>query len=350
MAGGVGSRFWPASRETMPKQFLDITGSGRSLLRETVDRFLRFLEPDRIIVITHQNYIGLVAEHLPELKPDQIIGEPSRNNTAASIALASLKLFKKDPEAVCVVAPADHLIQKEDEFERVIRLACDHAAANGSIVTLGIEPTRPDTGYGYIEFQQQPATAVRAVTSFREKPDHATAVKYLASGNFAWNAGIFIWTLPTILEAFQKHSAQIYSILEKGMEVYNTDEEIPFIATAYPDTEKTSVDYAILEKADNVFVIPCDIGWSDLGTWNSLYEQSAQDEHRNARLHHPVVLEDTSDCLIHASGHKLVVIKGLKDFIVVDTDDCLLIYPKADEQKIKALKEELGKSGLKPFL
>lgn len=350
MAGGIGSRFWPASREHLPKQFLDITGSGKSLIRQTVDLFLDVVPTDHIFVITHADYGQLVAEAIPELKPHQIIEEPSRNNTAASIALASMKLSKMDPDAVCIVAPADHLIQKEDEFERVIRQAVIHATQHASIITLGIEPTRADTGYGYIEYDKTEDHAVRAVKSFREKPDRATAEHYLNLGSFAWNAGIFVWKLSVILESFRIHANQIYETLSPGMNVYNTPDEIDFIAKTYPRTEKISVDYAILERASNVYTIPCDIGWSDLGTWASLYEQSPKDASHNVTLAATTHLDHATHNLVMSQPSKLVVIRGLEDYIVIDTEDCLMIYPKSEEQSIKALKEKLEENGLKKYL
>lgn len=350
MAGGVGSRFWPASREHLPKQFLDITGSGKTLIRQTVDRFLAFVPVDNIYIITHQSYSSLVQQAIPELQPEQIIEEPTRNNTAASIALASLKLNKLNPEAVCIVAPADHVIQDEAEFRSVIHKGVLHAHHHASIITLGIEPTRADTGYGYIEFDQSEESDVRTVKSFREKPDKATAEQYLNLGTFAWNAGIFVWKLSVILDSFRQHSPQIYEVLAAGLEFYNTPEERTFIETEYPRTEKISVDYAILERSSNVFTIPCDIGWSDLGTWNSLYDQSEKDHAHNVTLTKPAHLDHTRNTLVLARPSKLVVIKGLQDYIVIDTDDCLMIYPKAEEQAIKQLKEELKAKGLSDFL
>ena len=350
MAGGVGSRFWPASREHLPKQFLDITGSGKTLLQQTVDRFLRFVPLDHIFVITHTQYKDLVKANIPGLKPEQIIGEPTRNNTAASVALGSMRLSKLFKEAVCIVAPADHVIHDEKEFERVLRLACEHAEQNDSIITLGITPTRPDTGYGYIEFEKQQRAEVRKAIAFKEKPDSNTAAQYVKAGGYAWNAGIFIWKLSTILEAFKIHAAEIYEVLIKGMDVYYTDEEEQFIRSEYPKTKKIAVDYAILEKADNVFTIPCEIGWSDLGTWNSLYDQSAKDDWQNVTLSKPVYLEETSNILLLSKPEKLVVIKGLDDFIIVDTEDCLMIYPKSEEQSIKALKERLKDIGFEKYL
>ena len=350
MAGGIGSRFWPASREHLPKQFLDITGSGKTLLQQTVDRFLRFVPLDHIFVITHSQYKDLVKENIPGLKPEQVIGEPTRNNTAASVALGSMRLSKLNKDAVCIVAPADHIIHDELEFERILKMACRHAEEHDSIITLGITPTRPDTGYGYIEFEKQQQTEVCKAIAFKEKPDNATASHYVNAGAYVWNAGIFIWKLSTILDAFKIHATEIYDVLIKGMDVYYTDEEDHFIRSEYPKTRKIAVDYAILEKADNVFTIPCDIGWSDLGTWNSLYDQSSKDDHQNVTLSKTVYLEETSNTLLLSHPEKLIVIKGLEEYIIVDTDDCLMIYPKSEEQSIKALKEKLKESGFSKFL
>ena len=350
MAGGVGSRFWPASREHLPKQFLDITGSGKTLLQQTVDRFLRFVPIEHIFIITHVKYKELVRESIPGLSPDQVIGEPTRNNTAASVALGSMRLSKLYKEAVCIVAPADHVIEDETEFERVLKLACQHAEQHNSIITLGITPTRADTGYGYIEFEKKPNTEIQKAIAFREKPDSNTAAKYVNSGGYAWNAGIFIWKLSTILEAFREHSAEIYEVLIKGMDVYYTDEEEQFIATEYPKTKKIAVDYAILEKAQNVFTIPCTIGWSDLGTWNSLFDHSTKDDDMNVSLSKSTYVEKSSNILVLAKSEKLIVVKGLEDYIIVDTDDCLMIYPKSEEQSIKALKEKLKETGFEKFL
>ncbi len=350
MAGGVGSRFWPASREHLPKQFLDITGEGKSLLQMTFDRFATFIPADNIYIITHEKYNTLTKDALPDIDPDHIITEPSRNNTAASIALASFKLYQKDPEAICIVAPSDHIIKEEIEFQKIIEIACAHAYTMRSFVTLGIKPTRPDTGYGYIEYGRDDLADVRKVKSFREKPNATDALFYMETGNFVWNSGIFIWRLDTILESYKTHATGIYNVLHKGNEIYNTDKETDFIQVEYPKTEKISVDYAILEKADNVYTIPCDIGWSDLGTWNSLFEISEKDVEGNTRLSSPVYLENTHQTLVIADKEKLVVIKGLEGFIVVDTDDCLLIFPKAEEQSIKELKDKLKIEGLEQYL
>lgn len=350
MAGGVGSRFWPASREHLPKQFLDITGSGKTLLQMTFERFASFIPVDNIFIITHDKYRDQTIAAVPEFKASNIITEPSRNNTAASIAFASLKLIRRKADAVCIVAPADHVIRDEAAFKRVVMLGVDHAATNSSIVTLGITPSRPDTGYGYIEYDKGDTAEIRKVRSFREKPDKQQAKQYIREGNFAWNSGIFIWRLDNIIEAFKKYSTQIYDILIEGSEVYNTEDESGFVKREYPRTQNISVDYAILEKADNVYTIPCDIEWSDLGTWNSLYDQSAKDESANALLSQPQVVENSTELLILSRPSKLVVVSGLENFIIVDTDDCLLIYPRDQEQNIKELKEDLKKRGLDQYL
>ena len=350
LAGGTGTRFWPASREHLPKQFLDITGSGKSLLRQTVDRFLPFVPLDHIYIITHQQYGKLTAETIPEIDEQQIILEPSRNNTAPSIAYGCMRLAAIDPEAVCIVAPADHIITDEFGFLKILDVAVKHATENDSLITLGIEPTRPDTGYGYIEYDKRDDSEVKKVKSFKEKPDTATAQRYIESHSFAWNAGIFIWKLNVILRAYEQHALQIYATLSAGQGAYNTPAEYDFIQQAYPHTEKLAVDYAILERADNVWTIPCDIGWSDLGTWASLFAFSTKDEQHNAQIAKPVHAENAQDNIIFSNKEKLIVLKGLDNFIIVDTDDCLLIYPKSDEQAIKALKEQLRDKGLETYL
>ncbi|MEP6645562.1 MAG: sugar phosphate nucleotidyltransferase [Saprospiraceae bacterium] len=350
MAGGVGSRFWPASRENLPKQFLDISGAGKTLIQSTFDRFASFIPSQNIYVITHENYKQQTIDSLPDLNPGNIITEPSRNNTAASIALGSFILSQKNKEAICIVAASDHIISDALELERLMESACAHADAYQCLVTLGIKPTRPDTGYGYMEFSTDDDSAIRRVTSFREKPNATDALFYMESGNFLWNSGIFIWRLVDILDAYKEFSPGIYEILSRGENVYGTEGDQVFISSEYPKTEKIAVDYAILEKAKNVFAIPCDIGWSDLGTWNSLYDIHIKDENQNAILSTPVYLENTNRTLIKSQHDKLVVIKGLEDFIVVDTDDCLLIFPKVDEQKIKELKDNLRIEGLEQYL
>lgn len=342
MAGGIGSRFWPASRETRPKQFLDILGSGRSLIRHTYERFTRITTPDRILVVTNDAYRTLVKEHLPELPEGNILCEPSRNNTAPSVAYTAFHIAARDPDATFVVAPSDHVIHKEESFLTAIQVGCDFAARSGGLVTLGIEPTRPDTGYGYIKHAGAEAAAgVFPVEAFREKPDEETAARYLSEGGYVWNAGIFIWRADAVLDAFARHAPQIYETLAAGQGQYATPGEQAFIAEAYPRTDKISVDYAIMERADNAYTIPADIGWSDLGTWGSLHAYAEKDERANVVQGANTVVVDADNNLIRTNDAKLVVIRGLEDYIVVDEEDVLMIYPKREEQAIKQLTQSL---------
>lgn len=337
MAGGIGSRFWPASRTSKPKQFLDILGVGKSLIRLTFERFLKLCPAENIYVVTHDMYKELVLEHLPELSENQVICEPSRNNTGPCVAYTAFKLHDLNPEANLVVAPSDHVILKEAVFIEKLQLALDFAAQQEALVTLGISPTRPDTGYGYIHFEKSNTNGVHKVRSFREKPDAATAQAYLHSGEYLWNAGIFIWSAKTILNAFKTLSPDIYQMLDGGKGIYNTAKESPFILENYPKTSNISIDFAILEKSAAVYTIPADMGWSDLGTWVSLHEESAKDAAGNVVQAGATVLENTSNCLIRLPKGKLAVIDGLENYIVVDEGDVLLVYPKSKEQEIKEL-------------
>ena len=345
MSGGVGSRFWPASREARPKQFLDILGTGRSLLQQTYDRFLPIAPPERIIIVTNADYRAQVAGQLPELSPENILCEPSRNNTAPSVAYTALHVRAKDPEATLIVAPSDHVILYGAAFLDAVREGAAFAKTHQGLVTLGIQPTRPDTGYGYIEYAAEPTEGrTHAVRAFREKPDVQTAESYLAQGGFVWNAGIFIWTVADILEAFRLHHPQILEVLSADVSCFGTDRQDEFIAAAYPRTDKISVDYAILERAGNVYTIPVDIGWSDLGTWGSLHAYAEKDERQNVINGGNTVVEDASGNMIHTSSEKLVVIRGLRDYIVVDEEDVLMVYPKNQEQEIKRLTGTLAKT------
>ena len=298
MAGGVGSRFWPYSREHRPKQFLDILGMDKSLIRLTFERFLNIVPANQIFVLTNKQYIGLVSEHIPELPIENIIGEPSRNNTAPCIAYTALKLKKKDPNAVMVVAPSDHFILKEDIFLSHIEQAVSFTQKTDALLTLGIQPTRPDTGYGYISLGNEAEVGIYRVNAFLEKPDLARAEEFLAAGNYVWNAGIFVWKVEEILKQFATHSPQIVNTLSRDMQKYNSEEESAYIEEVYPLTESISIDYAILENADNVYSIPADIGWSDLGTWASLHAFRDKNENDNVVNAHPVILNDTQNCLI----------------------------------------------------
>ncbi|MDQ1141135.1 mannose-1-phosphate guanylyltransferase [Pedobacter agri] len=349
MAGGVGSRFWPKSRNHFPKQFIDILGFGKSLLQLTFERFLNICPTERILVLTNENYAGLVAEQLPNVLADNILLEPSRNNTAPCIAYASYKIAKTNPQANIVVAPSDHLILKEEEFLNKVSQALAYTAENESLLTLGISPTRPDTGYGYIKYgneqgarnkeqevkNKEQGVEIKKVMAFMEKPSLDNAISYIGSGDYVWNAGIFIWSAKTIIKAFEKYAPEIATLFEKGNDVYNTLEEANFITINYPNSPNISIDYAILEKADNVYTIPADIGWSDLGTWASLHSVAEKDENNNAISCAHLNISNTQECLIQLPAGKAAVIKGLSNYIVVDDGKVLLIYPKSDEQEIK---------------
>lgn len=335
MAGGVGSRFWPKSRNHFPKQFIDILGIGKSLLQLTYERFLKICPKENIYILSNQQYLGLIQDQLEGISVGNVLLEPSRNNTAPCIAYASYKILKDNPEANIVVAPSDHLILKETEFLDKIQQALKYTEKEEVLVTLGISPTRPDTGYGYINFSKESIHGVHKVESFLEKPILEKAKQYLASGDYLWNAGIFIWKAKSIKNAFQKYSPEIDILFEQGNELYNTSSEAGFIKEYYPKSPNISIDYAILEKADNVYTIPADIGWSDLGTWVSLHEVADKDDNKNVLSSPKLHIEDTENCIIHMPKDKVAVIKGLKDYIVVDDGKVLLIYPKSNEQEIK---------------
>lgn len=345
MAGGVGSRFWPGSREARPKQFLDMLGVGKSLLRLTFERFLPICPASHVFIVTNAAYRDLILEQLPELTADQILCEPSRNNTAPCVAWTAFKLAALDPEANFVIAPSDAIVLKEQAFLEKINTALAFSAAHDALVTLGIEPSRPDTGYGYIQFGEETDAGVRQVLRFAEKPSLPIAQQYVQSGEYLWNAGIFVWRAQTVLNAYKTHAPEIFSILEKGQDVYNTPDEQAFINAAYPTTPNISVDFAIMEKADNVYTVPSEFGWSDLGTWASLHQELPKDEYDNALQGHVIAI-DTDNTLVRIPAGKLAVVKDLSDYIVVDTPDVLMIYPKSKEQEVKLVtglvKERAG--------
>ena len=339
MAGGIGSRFWPASRTERPKQFLDILGVGKSLIRLTFERFLHLCPAENIFIVTNGMYKDLVKEHLPEISDNQILCEPSRNNTAPCVAYTSFKLHALNPEANFIVAPSDHIILKEQAFVDKLTEALNYSEKHDALVTLGITPTRPDTGYGYINFGEKAAGNVHKVVQFKEKPDLDTAKLYYASGDYLWNAGIFVWKAENVLKAFAEHAPDIHKILAKGKMHYNTATEQEFIDQAYPTTPSVSVDYAIMENAGNIFTLPADIGWSDLGTWGSLWSESDKDAQGNVINGDDVTLLDTKNSLIRIPQDKRLVVKGLDNFILVDEGDILLIWPKNEEQGIKKIVE-----------
>ncbi len=346
MAGGIGSRFWPASRVNRPKQFLDIMGTGKSLIQQTADRFLNLCPKENIFIVTNAIYKDLVKEHLPYITDNQILCEPSRNNTAPCVAYTALKLASLNPDANLVVAPSDHIILKEDAFIKALEKGLEFTAANDALLTLGISPTRPDTGYGYIKYAGDHQDGVHKVERFTEKPDFDTAKTFVTSGQYLWNAGIFLWRVKSLISAFEENAPEIMEILAAGKEFYNTDQEQDFINKAYPTTPSISIDYAIMEKAKNVYTIPSEFGWSDLGTWASLHAESDKDETDNSTNSENALFFDSKNTMVRLPKNKLAVISGMEDYIIVDEDDVLLIFPKSKEQEIKKItgliKEKKG--------
>jgi mannose-1-phosphate guanylyltransferase len=336
MAGGIGSRFWPISRTNHPKQFLDILNTGHTLIQHTYNRFAKLLPKENIFVVTSDEYTELVKEQLPDLPLDNIIGEPFRKNTAPCIAYISFKLLQKDPEASLIVAPSDHLILDEDKFLEVCANALSFVNHFNALVTIGIKPTYPNTGYGYIQHETLEVTpSVYKVKTFTEKPNKELAQTFIASGDFLWNAGIFVWQVKRIADAFKKHMSEMYDLFAGETEKFNTSEEKGIINNIYPLCSNISIDFGVMEKADNVYVIPAQFGWSDLGTWNSAWDNMEKDYLENAVTGSKVMVIDATKCVVHTDDQKLVILQGLDDFIVVDTKDVLLICQKDKEQEIK---------------
>ncbi len=350
MAGGVGSRFWPMSTEEKPKQFLDVLGIGKTLLQQTVARFKTVAPAENILIVTSAKYKTLVAEQCPELLVSNILLEPCMRNTAPCIAYAAYKIKGLNPDANIVVAPSDHLITNEAEFIRIIENGLDFTANNDTLLTLGIQPHRPETGYGYIQADAsheslvnsksiidngQPITKVKA---FKEKPDLTTAKSYLEAGNFFWNSGIFLWSLKSILSAFESFVPEVAGIFQKGDIFYNTEKEQAFIDEMFPTCTNISIDYAVMEKADNIFVQPADFGWSDLGTWGSLWEKRERCQQGNTVVGEKVHVFESSNCIVNMPKDKKVVIQGLDDYIVVEDNETLLICKKEEEQRIKEFR------------
>ncbi|MEM6642108.1 MAG: mannose-1-phosphate guanylyltransferase [Bacteroidota bacterium] len=329
MAGGSGTRFWPYSRDAHPKQFLDVIGTGRSLLQMTFDRFLSITRADKIWIVSNDKYGDLIKEQLPELDDDQILLEPLKRNTAPCIAYAAYKIKKKDPSATLVISPSDHAIFKEQEFVSVIHTAVSAAAQDDKLLTIGIRPNRPETGYGYIQYHSNPGQEVKKVKTFTEKPEADLAAKFLESGDFLWNSGIFIWSVSAIVHAFEKYSEETASLFSEGASKYFTSEEKAFINTAYSHCKSISIDYAIMEKADNVYVVPGEFGWSDLGSWNALHEIKKKDEDQNV-IEANAITYNAKDNYIKAKKEKVVVVQGVEGLLVADFDDVLLICKKED--------------------
>ena len=341
MAGGVGSRFWPVSTKDFPKQFHDMLGTGDTLIQKTFHRLEDLIPKENIFILTNERYNDLVLEQLPEVEQRQVVLEPAMRNTAPCILYASLKIQKENPEAVMIVAPSDHWIEDEKTFSKNVQQAFDFCAKNNALMTLGIQPTFPNTGYGYIEYDKSSAKAIKSVNQFREKPDYKTAKEFIAQGNFLWNAGIFMWSVKSVVEAFQNNQPELYDLFENGIGVYNTDFEDDFIRDNYPKAENISVDYAIMEKSSNVCVIAAEFDWNDLGTWGSLYDKLNKDESNNAVVNARTLTEDASGNMIRTETDKIVVIDGLQDYIVVDKEEVLLIFPKSKEQDIKKTLQQV---------
>lgn len=344
MAGGIGSRFWPMSRTSFPKQFHDVLGTGSTLLQQTFERFTQICPAENIFVVTSDIYKSLVVDQLDNIKEENILLEPSRRNTAPCIAYANHRIAQENPNAVVIVAPSDHMVLKETAFNKTMACAVDQAKTSGNLVTLGIKPSRPDTGYGYIQFKDDSSSnyaEVKKVKTFTEKPDIELAREFIKSGDFYWNSGIFIWSIEAIMNAFQSYLPEIDDLFKEVAHTFKTPEESESIAKVYAVCESISIDYGVLEKAKNVNVVLSDFGWSDLGTWGSLYAQLQKDSDNNAIVGKKVVLHKSTGNMISVPDDKLVVLQGLEDFILIDTEDVLLICPKTDEQKIKQIVNDL---------
>jgi mannose-1-phosphate guanylyltransferase len=333
MAGGIGSRFWPFSRTTFPKQFHDVMGTGKTMIQQTADRYRNICPRENILVVTNKDYAELVKSQLPWMTDDQILLEPMGRNTAPCVAYAAFKIFAKNPDANLVVCPADHVILMEETFERVILEALESTQKTDRLLTLGMKPTRPDTGYGYIQFHEIP-DPVKKVKTFTEKPELEIARKFLESGDFVWNAGIFIWNAKSIIDALEKHQPELYEIFNDGIQHMWTANEQSFINNTYPQCKNISVDNGIMEKATNVYVMLADFGWSDLGTWKSLYELSDKDENGNV-VNANAMLYDTYNSVVRVGKDKLVVLEGVDNLIVAEADGVIMICHKDHEQRVK---------------
>ncbi|WP_282044182.1 mannose-1-phosphate guanylyltransferase [Winogradskyella flava] len=341
MAGGVGSRFWPVSTQDFPKQFHDMLGTGDTLIQKTFYRLAKLIPEENIFILTNERYNDLVFEQLPGVTKRQVVLEPAMRNTAPCILYASLKIQKENEDAVMIVAPSDHWIEDEHAFSNNVKTAFDFCESNDALMTLGITPTFPNTGYGYIEFDKSSTLKIKPVNQFREKPDYETAKSFIDQGNFLWNAGIFMWSVKSVISAFRNNQPELFKLFESGYKVYNTEFEDDFVKDNYGKAENISVDYALMEKSDNVYVIPATFDWNDLGTWGSLYDKLDKDGHNNAILNAKSLAENAEGNIVRAPKDKLVVIDGLNDYIIVDHDNTLLIYPKNKEQDIKQIQQRI---------
>ncbi|MBN8675816.1 MAG: mannose-1-phosphate guanylyltransferase [Chitinophagales bacterium] len=351
MAGGIGSRFWPMSRTNYPKQFLDILNVGKTLIQQTYERYSKFVPKENIYIVTSQDYVELVKKQLPHIHIENIISEPSRKNTAPCIAYIAFKLMKKDPKAVMIAAPSDNLILDTDEFIKTATKALHFVDHINAFVTIGIKPTYPNTGYGYIQHDTiEAAPDIHKVKTFTEKPNEELAKAFIASGDFLWNAGIFTWKVSNIITAFEKHLPEMYEVFAAEKDKFNTPEETEAIEQIYPQCTNISIDFGIMEKADNVYVIPASFSWSDLGTWNSAWDNMEKDYFGNAVSGNSVMVVDANNCMVHVPDNKLVLLQGLHDYIIVDTKDVLLICKKDQEQEIKEYVAEVKRNKGDKFL
>lgn len=345
MAGGIGSRFWPMSRTSLPKQFLDILGTGKTLIQQTFERYSKLVPQENIYVVTSHEYDAIVRKQLPALPADNILCEPSRKNTAPCIAYIAFKLIKKDPKALMIAAPADHLVMETEEFLTTAKKALHFVDHINALVTIGVKPTYPNTGYGYIQHDTVTAAPdVFKVKTFTEKPNIELAQTFIASGDFLWNAGIFTWKVKNIITALEKCEPELYELFAAERDKFNTPKEQEVVEAIYPQCTNVSIDFAVMEKADNVYVIPASFGWSDLGTWNSAWENMDKDYFGNAVVGKNVVVVDANNCMVHAPDNKLLLLQGLRDYIIVDTKDVLLICKKEKEQEIKEYVAELKRN------
>ena len=344
MAGGIGSRFWPMSKVTFPKQFLDILGTGETLIQQTFNRLQRVCPKENILIVTNKNYKDLCLEQLPNVIESNILCEPAMRNTAPCVAYAAFKIQSMNENANMIIAASDHIILKEDEFVRVANDCLEVVAKNDILLTLGITPSRPDTGYGYIQFTTEKLDnhqRIRKVKTFTEKPNQELALNFLDSGDFLWNSGMFVWSAKSITLAFRKQLRDMYDVFEQGKQFYNTSKETEFIDRIFPGCKNISIDYGIMEKSENVYVYPTDLGWSDLGTWGSLYAHLDLDENRNAVQGNKVMLYDSTDNIIKVPNDKVVVMQGMNGYIVVENEGILLICKKENEQQIKQFVTDL---------
>ena len=342
MAGGIGSRFWPISTSEFPKQFQDMLGTGQSLLQKTFSRMYALIPSENTFILTNDRYVNLVQEQLPNISVNQIVLEPAMRNTAPCILLSALKIYKENPNALMLVAPSDHWIEDEASFLHDVETCFKACEEDDKLMTLGIHPTFPNTGYGYIESDKNASETIKKVNQFREKPDYETAKQFIEDGNFLWNAGIFIWSVKSIIASFKKNLPKMFQLFSEGNEKLNTSEERKFILENYEKAENISIDYGILERSENVYVKKAEFDWNDLGTWGALYDKLEKDDDENATVRANTSFKDSKGNMVFTSSEKLVVLDGIEDYIIVDKEDVLMIYPKRKDQDIKELVAKIS--------